>query len=133
TYELETGMSVDEALEALGAGPVEPDRIQFTIPEGLTVAQTLARMEEATPHTEADYRQVLDAARADQTGGPLRFPEWVPDFSEFADEHEVFEGLLFPKTYDFDLEADPATILQAMLDQAEIAMASASPSGVAAA
>jgi UPF0755 protein len=133
TYELETGMSVDEALEALGAGPMEPERLQFTIPEGLTVAQTLARLDERTPHSEADYRQVLDAARADQAGGPLRFPDWVPSFSEFADDVEVFEGLLYPKTYDFDLEAEPAQILQAMLDQTEVAMASASPSGVTAA
>lgn len=130
-YDLETGMSVDEALEALSGGPVEPERIRFTIAEGLTVEQTLDRLEAATPHDRSDYRQVLDASRDDRESGPLRLPEWVPASDEFAEDQELFEGLLFPKTYDFDIEATPETILQALLDQTEVAMASPSPSAMA--
>jgi UPF0755 protein len=133
TYEMETGMSVDEALDALGAGPMDPEVVQVTIPEGLTVAQTLDRLAEATPHDVTAYEQVLAAAREDAEGGPLRLPEWVPDFSEFDEDVQVFEGLLFPKTYEFDPEVTPEQVLQALVDQAEIAMASASPSAVAAA
>lgn len=130
TYELETGMSVDEALEALGAGPVEPDTIRITIAEGLTVEQTLERMAERSPYEVADYRQVLEAAREDRDGGPLRLPEWVPPSDQFDDDHELFEGLLYPKTYEFDAEATVATILQRLLDEAEVAMASVPPSAV---
>ena len=130
TYELETGMSVDEALDALAAGPMEPERIRFVIPEGLTVAQTLDRMAEGSPHDVAAYREVLDAAEQDRESGPLRVPEWVPPFDQFADDIEVWEGLLYPKTYEFEMDATPEVILQAMLDQVEVAMASASPSAV---
>lgn len=130
TYALETGMSVDEALDALAAGPMEPERIRFTVPEGLTVAQTLARVAEASPHDVEAYRAVLDTARQDPQGGPLRVPEWVPPFDQFETDIEVWEGLLYPKTYEFELDATPEAILQAMLDQTEIAMATASPSAV---
>lgn len=130
TYDLETGMSVDEVLEALSGGPAEPDTLRITIAEGLTVTQTLERLAEASPHDVEAYREVLTASRQDPEGGPLRLPEWVPSFDEFPDDVEVFEGLLFPQTYEFDLEADPATILQALVDQTEVAMASASPSAV---
>jgi len=133
-YELETGMSVDEVLEALGEGPMEPDRVRVTIPEGLTVAQTLSRLEENTPFSVDEYRSVLEAARADREGGPLTMPEWVPSFSEFADDVQIFEGLLYPKTYEFDPdEITPEAVLQAMLNEVEVAMASAPPSAVQAA
>ena len=130
TYELETGMSVDEALEALGAGPVQPDTIRITIAEGLTVTQTLARMADQSPYTVEEYRQVLDAARQDRQAGPLRLPEWVPPSSEFAPELELFEGLLFPQTYEFEEDASAAAILQRLLDETEVAMASVSPSAI---
>ncbi len=132
TYELETGMSVDEALEALGAGPKAPEVTRVTIPEGLTVDQTLARLVEATQFEDGAFRDVLQAARQDPAGGPLRLPEWMPPLDQFAEDQQVFEGLLFPKTYEFDPdEVTPARILQTLIDQTEVAMASASPSAVA--
>lgn len=132
TYELETGMSVDEVLATLGEGPLPPEVTRFTIPEGLTVDQTLARVSDATQFDESEFRDVLQATREDPSGGPLRLPDWMPPLDEFPEDVQVFEGLLFPKTYEFDPdEATPASILQALIDQTEVAVASASPSAVA--
>lgn len=130
-YQLETGMSVDEVIEALGAGPRQPDTIRITIAEGLTVRQTLARLADQSPYTVEQYRAVLDATRRDRDNGPLRLPEWVPPSSEFAPDVELFEGLLFPQTYEFADDAPVERILQRLLDQTEIAMATASPSAIA--
>lgn len=130
TYELETGMSVDEALAALGEDPIPPETVRFTVPEGLTVRQTLERMAEATPHDVDAYRAVLDDARQDRENGPLELPDWVPPSEEFAADVEMFEGLLFPQTYEFDKDVTPEQVLQRMLDETEVAMASASPSAV---
>lgn len=130
TYELETGMSVDAVIAALDQGPGEPDVIRVTIPEGLTVEQTLPRLAEASPYDVADFRAVLDEARANPTDGPLSVPDWVPDFNTFSPEHEVFEGLLYPQTYEFDDEAEVATILQRLIDQTEVAVATVSPSAL---
>ena len=131
SYELETGMSVDEVLAALGEGPLPPEVTRVTIPEGLTVNQTLGRLSDATQFDESAFRDVLQASRQDPTGGPLRLPDWMPPLDEFPDDVQVFEGLLFPKTYEFHPdEATPASILQTLVDQTEVAMASASPSAV---
>lgn len=130
TYELETGMSVDEALEALGAGPVAPETIRITIAEGLTVDQTLERMADQSPYSVEEYREVLDAARQDRENGPLRLPGWVPPSSEFAPEQELFEGLLFPQTYEFEEDVSAPAILQRLLDETEVAMASVSPRAI---
>ena len=131
-YELETGMSVDEVITALGAGPTRPDVIRVTIPEGWTVEQTLARLAEATPFEAEEFRAVLDEARTDRDGEPLSIPDWVPAFDQFAPDQEVFEGLLAPQTYDFDPdEATATSILQRLINQTEVVMASVPPSAVA--
>jgi len=132
-YEMETGMSIDDAIDVLVAGPAPPDTLRITIPEGLTVDQTLVRLANTTDHDLDDFRQVLDAARADRDGGPLEIPEWVPDFDSFDADLEVFEGLLFPQTYEFELGASPTRILQRLLNQTEIAMATVPQSAITAA
>lgn len=63
-FELETGMEIEEAIEVLAAGPLAPPTIAFTVPEGLTVEQTLEVLAEQFPgHEVEDYREVLDARR----------------------------------------------------------------------
>ncbi|MFN2556009.1 MAG: endolytic transglycosylase MltG [Nitriliruptorales bacterium] len=109
-YELETGMSVDETIDKLLVGPVQPLSIRFTIPEGLTVAETLERLATQTPYTVEDYRAVLDARLID-------LPDWVPTPSPAA--REPYEGLLFPETYEERPGAPPQAILQRMVDQLE--------------
>ena len=120
-FEFETGMSNEEAIEILLAGPLAPPQIRFTVPEGLTVAQTLDRLaEQFDDHDVDDFRAVLDArieAGENQPGG-LQIPEWIPEPAGTEDEDiEPFEGLLFPETYDVADDASPRDVLQRMVDQ----------------
>lgn len=111
TYDLETGMSVDEAIDALLGGPLARDTFRFTVQEGLTVEQTLARLAEQSPYSVEEYRAVLDE-------GELSLPDWVPALDEFGpDVREPYEGLLFPETYEMFAEATPQDVLQRMIDQ----------------
>lgn len=114
-YELQTGMSVDETIDELLGGPDEPVSIKFTIPEGLTVSETLERLAEQTPYSVADYRAVLD-------GRLLDLPDWMPAQRPAA--REPYEGLLFPETYEERPGAPPQAILQRMVDQLEKVVAS---------
>lgn len=114
-YQLETGLSVDETIDKLLAGPDQPMSIRFTIPEGLTVAETLERLAAQTPYTVEDYRAVLDARLLD-------LPDWVPGHGSAA--REPYEGLLFPETYEERPGAPPQAILQRMVDQLEKVVAS---------
>jgi UPF0755 protein len=137
SYEFRTGMSIDEAIDVLLAGPPEREQIRFRVEEGLTVAQVLERLgEQFDAHSAADFRAVLDE-RLDAGGngeGMLRLPEWVPPLDEFGPEvREPFEGLLFPQTYDVFAEATPVEILQKMVDQLDAVVSGIPEDQVAAA
>ncbi len=127
SYDFETGMSVDEAIDILLAGAAEPDQLRFTVQEGLAVEQILARLDEQfDDHTVADFQAVLDERlEAGQNGdGLLRLPDWVPPLREFGTEvREPFEGLLFPQTYAVFADATPLQILQKMVDLLDETMA----------
>lgn len=110
-YVMETGMSVDEAIDRLEAGPAAPKGLRYTIPEGLTVAETLETLARQTPYPVQDYREVLDRRL-------LKLPGWVPDAGRLGpDARDPYEGLLFPETYEVPQEASPQAILQKMVDQ----------------
>ncbi len=140
-YELETGMSNDEAIAVLLDGPVGPVGIRFTIREGLTVEATLDDLaEQFDDHDVADFRAVLDerTEAGDNDIGVLQLPDWVPEPADIgpdtdgddadADEAglaeiEPYEGLLFPETYEVGRDATPLVILQRMVDQLDQVMA----------
>lgn len=109
TYRLARGMSADEILEILSDAPPQAEIFRVTIPEGLTIDATLARLADASPHSEDDFRAAL---------GSVALPSWVP-FDTLPEEAEVFEGLLFPDTYEFTVDRDPAEIIAALVSQTE--------------
>jgi UPF0755 protein len=125
-YELETGMSVDEAIDVFLAGPSLPDEIRFTVQEGLAVELVLDRLDEAfEAYDRDDFRAVLDERLEanENREGLLRLPEWVPPLQEILalaeDVREPYEGLLFPQTYAVFDDATPLDILQKMVDELE--------------
>jgi UPF0755 protein len=122
TYELERGLSTDQILEILSTGPRGPDTFWVTIPEGLTVEQTLARIAAAdsSPFSEEELRAALD-------GVPL--PEWLP--ADLAADAEPFEGLLFPDTYEFRVDSDAQDVLARLVHETDRRLQSvAAPEGL---
>lgn len=125
-FEFETGMSVDEALAVLEAGPVAPLTVRFTVPEGLTVDQSLERLaEQFTGYDLADFAAVLEArtTAGENAPGVLALPGWVPEPAEVDEAVSPYEGLLWPQTYDVRDDAEPLAILQRMVDQLSSEMA----------
>lgn len=137
TYELETGMSVDEAIDALLGGPQLPEAMRFTVPEGLSVELTLETLDEQFPqYSQEDFRAVLDERinAGGNADGVLQLPGWVPDLQSFpAEVRYPFEGLLFPETYEVFADAPPQRILQRMIDQLAEVTAAVPEEAVAAA
>ena len=119
SYDLETGMEVDAVVDVIEAGP---QVLRVTIPEGLRVDQTVVRLAEQTNWDPADYTDALDLFRFDPEGSNLTLPDWVP-LDDLPDSNEAFEGLLWPATYDFELDATPEQILQRLITQAGEVMA----------
>ena len=124
-FEFETGMEIEEAIEVLAAGPLVPPQIRFTVREGLTVEQTLARLDDQfDAYIVDDFRAVLGARlqAGENALGTLQIPEWVPEPAGLPGpdndpDIEPFEGLLFPETYDVADDATPLEILQRMVEQ----------------
>ncbi|MDZ4166208.1 MAG: endolytic transglycosylase MltG [Coriobacteriia bacterium] len=113
TYELTTGMSYAEVVERLLAGP-PLDYATVTIPEGFTVEQIAARVEEACGIPADEFTDMA-------LGQAALFAE---DHPYLVDVYNgSLEGYLFPKTYRVVQGSGAADVIEMMLDQfdAEIA------------
>ncbi len=109
TYTFRKNSSFDDAIDVLNAGPGTPASIATTkvnIPEGYTVAQTVARIHEKVPRLTVEE---LDAA-LDQGKVPSSLkPEGTTSY----------EGLLFPATYDITDEETAVDVLTKMTKEME--------------
>jgi UPF0755 protein len=109
TYRLERGMSSEDILGILSEAPPAAEVFRVTIPEGLTTDQTLERLAEAGPYTEEELRVALEG---------VALPAWVP-VDTLPEDADVFEGLLFPDTYEFVVDTEPAEVLATLVAQTE--------------
>jgi UPF0755 protein len=111
TYELDPAWSTGELLDVITAGPPAAPAFTVTIPEGLTVEQTLERIAtaEGSPHTVEALRAALPQ---------VALPTWVPqrELPEGADPHE---GLLFPNTYEFTVDQTPVEVLTRLVQETD--------------
>ena len=100
-YELPQHVSGEAALKQL----LDPEtRVEFsvTVPEGLQVSQTIARLVAETDIPQQEFTAVLEDP--DSLGLP-RYAEGDP------------EGFLFPATYSFNPDADAEDMLRAMVER----------------
>lgn len=115
-YDMHKQMSGELALKRL-LDPAARMVNKVVLPEGLTVAQTLDTISQATKISRAD----LDAAAADTAN--LGLPDWA---------NGQLEGFLYPQTYEFDPQADALTILQKIVSSFTSATADLDIPGAAA-
>lgn len=109
TYELRAGMDTGEILERLTQSQAVPV-FNLTIPEGLTVEQTLERIADAedSPFDAEELREALAG---------VALPAWVP--AELPDDAEPFEGLLSPNTYEFRADITAQDLLNELVSQTD--------------
>lgn len=107
-YELMRDMSAGDVLTLLSAAPEAAATFTVTIPEGLSVDETLDTLAEAegSPFSRRQLRAALE---------DVAVPGWVPD--ELPEGAEPFEGLLFPDTYEFRRDDRAAAVLDRLVDQ----------------
>lgn len=106
-YELETGMSYNVVVERLTTGvPVE--YVTVTVPEGLTIPETAARIEEATGIPASEFTVLAESQAA-------TFSAAHPYLAEAY--RGSLEGYLFPKTYRVVEGSSAADVIEMMLDQ----------------
>ena len=104
-----TGMEVDEVLDLLVAGP-DLGIVRLTLIEGLTVRETLDSISASTGLWSAGD---LESALLDDAVVSSLLPDGV-------DGLMAWEGLLFPDTYEFRADAEPAEVLQRLATTMEL-------------
>jgi len=106
TYELETLMDTTLLINYLVAGPVT-NGVRLTIPEGLTVEQTAALVENVCGIKQADF--LKRAYSAD---------EYVKTYPFLAGAYNnSLEGFLYPKTYSIPNGSSADYVIRVLLDQ----------------
>ena len=111
-YQLADDSSMGDVVEALSRGPRPPELRRYTMPEGFTVKETLARL--ANP----DKGLGLDAATLQQLldSGQVR--------SAYQPEGQASsEGILFPETYEVEPDATPLQVLLQMVSELDATLA----------
>src|SRR5687768_1930318 len=99
-YELGDNSAIADVIDILAAGPAPIQERSFTVPEGLTVPEILARLADAEKGLGFDLatmQQLLDSGQIRWQGQPADQPS--------------NEGILFPETYRIDAEADEKAVL----------------------
>jgi len=125
TYELSAGLGTEQILDVLTELQEEDPFYRVTIPEGLTVAQTLQRLAETegSPHTV----EALTAALPSVT-----LPAWVPPAETIPPGEPYpgltrYEGLLFPDTYEWFVTEDAVTVLNELVARTDQVLAETAP------
>jgi UPF0755 protein len=105
SYDLETGMTNDAVINVLLEGPVI-ETFRVTVREGLWIDEIIEAIASQTEFAATDLQEALPAVQSSLLAGPATDPvSW--------------EGLLFPDTYDFALDAEPVDVLQRLADTME--------------
>lgn len=107
-YQFLTGQDPLEVVKQLTAGP-NVESVKLTIPEGKTISQVAAIVEETYGIPADDFK-----AQAKASTYVADFP-----FLEGAG-NDSLEGFLFPKTYTFSGEPSSDAIIRAMLQQYQV-------------
>jgi UPF0755 protein len=118
-YTLRKGMAYQDIVSTLTKGPALSYE-KLTIPEGLTVTETAAKVGAETHIAAADFQAAATVA----TAQPSILPPGVSSL----------EGFLYPQTYFVDPHQDAAGLVQEMVSQFQTETASvnwsAAPAGI---
>ena len=110
-YELAENSAMGEVIDRLSDGPRPPEERAFTVPEGLTVPETVARLADADKglgFDAATLHQLLDSGQVRSQFQPADQPS--------------NEGILFPETYRVDAQADELAVLKTMVAHLDATM-----------
>jgi UPF0755 protein len=108
TYEIQNNLSFDDITSILLKGP-PLKTYTITIPEGLWLSETLSTISAQTGYDVSQLENSLISGQVES--------KYLPD-NDYT-ELQNWEGLLFPNTYQIDIESNGETILQTLVNELE--------------
>lgn len=109
TYQLRTGLTVSDAIEALSEGAKGPEFVMVTFPEGSWLIDFARIVGEKTHISETAFLRALESGKVT---------------SELVPEGKSLEGALFPSTYQVLEEETAVDVAQRLVDEMEKQVAS---------
>ncbi|HYZ97696.1 MAG TPA: endolytic transglycosylase MltG [Acidimicrobiales bacterium] len=113
SYEMQLNSSFDEAIDALEEGALPPNAVLVTVPEGLTVDQTVARL--------ADPENGVERFTAERLREVLQAPESRSAY--LPEGQQLLEGTLFPESYQVGQDDTEADVVQRMVAELDNTLA----------
>ena len=113
TYTLNTKYDYHALIKGTTPGSAQLVEVLLTIPEGYTLKQIFALLEEEGVCTA---QELWDAAASYDFEGEYEFLDGIPSK---GDEYRL-EGYLFPDTYYFYVDDDPVRVINKFLDNFEV-------------
>ncbi len=110
SYSLTTGMGIEAVLEELVRGPSGGETFRITVIEGLWIDEVIASLSRQTDYTAEELTEPLLTG----TVTSLLMPDGFA-----GDRLSQWEGLLFPDTYEFFVDASAATIVGTLVSTME--------------
>ena len=107
TFELHKGMCIDDMIKALASGGEQRETVEFTIPEGFSVEQTAARLENLGLFTAEEFLNEVNNGEFD-----YEFLSTIPHNNNI---NYRLQGFLFPSTYSVYADATPHDVIDVML------------------
>lgn len=109
-YDLVGGMSTEAIVDIIVTGPPAVDVFRITVIEGLRIEEMLESLANQTDHSADDFAAPLLDGSVTSPFLPAELPEDIPPIV-------AWEGLLFPATYEFEVDATPAMIVQRLNEE----------------
>jgi UPF0755 protein len=111
TYSLSDNSSIPDVIDTLEAGPAPLVERSFTLPEGLTLTETLDRLADPEDGLGLDrdtLQQLMGSGQVRWSAQPADQPS--------------HEGILFPETYRIAADADEQAVLEQLVAQLDATM-----------
>ncbi|MDI6601939.1 MAG: endolytic transglycosylase MltG [Thermoanaerobacteraceae bacterium] len=105
-YAMSPDMNLDEIIKKLEQGDIVEDTVKVTFPEGFTIKDMAARLNEVGLVLEDEFMKAVDSFDTSKY-------EYLKEIPE--DRPGRLEGYLYPDTYTFKVDASPEDIINTML------------------
>ncbi len=117
-YELSSDMPLLEILQELQKGTIRREGMRFTIPEGFTVEQIAARLEEQKIAEKETFEELCRVYGADENGMSAGTGLPGPSSGEIPPTVRYrLEGYLYPDTYEIFEDISEEEIIKLMLSR----------------
>lgn len=109
TYDLSPDMGLEGMLNLITSTGIQQGTVTLTFPEGYTVDQIVAKLSENNVASSEDLYAALNG------NALVEKYDFLSAITDRSDRYSIFEGYLYPDTYEFYIGEDPESVFDKFL------------------